>query len=146
MQGTSVDEDGITRQESGEYHKKLTSCCNTDHHLSCFTCKNYKFLLTCPVGGVHGQYTSYVSGLHFDVMNISLVPRLLPFFLHGEEPSLVPRPCAFVACSTKFAQRAWARSSRDACRRTRFYVTPDMAAPCCSIGCTQITTNGVGRT
>ena len=31
-------------------------------------------------------------------------------------PSLVPRPCAFVACSTKFAQRAWARSSRDVCR------------------------------
>ena len=30
--------------------------------------------------------TSYVSGLHFDVMNISLVPRLLPVFLHGEEP------------------------------------------------------------
>ena len=30
--------------------------------------------------------------------------------------SLVPRPCAFVACSTKFAQRAaWARSSRDVC-------------------------------
>ena len=30
-------------------------------------------------------------------------------------PSLVPRPYAFVACSTKFAQRAWACSSRDAC-------------------------------
>ena len=25
-------------------------------------------------------------------------------------------PFAFVACSTKFAQRAWARSSRDVCR------------------------------
>ena len=33
--------------------------------------------------------------------------------------SLVPRPCAFVACSTEFAQRAWARSSRDACRSLR---------------------------
>ena len=33
--------------------------------------------------------------------------------------SLVPRPCAFVACSTKFAQRAWARSSRDVCRSLR---------------------------
>ena len=29
--------------------------------------------------------------------------------------SLVPRPCAFVACSMKFAQRAWARSSRNVC-------------------------------
>ena len=29
--------------------------------------------------------------------------------------SIVPRLCAFVACSTKFAQRAWARSSRDVC-------------------------------
>ena len=27
--------------------------------------------------------------------------------------SLVPRPCTFVACSTKFAQKAWAHSSRD---------------------------------
>ena len=33
--------------------------------------------------------------------------------------SLVPRPCTFVACSTKFAQRAWARSSRDVCRSLR---------------------------
>ena len=33
--------------------------------------------------------------------------------------SLVPRPCAFVACSTKFAQRAWARSSRDVCHSLR---------------------------
>ena len=33
--------------------------------------------------------------------------------------SLVPRPCAFVACSTKFAQRAWARSSRDVCHSIR---------------------------
>ena len=33
--------------------------------------------------------------------------------------SLVPRPCAFVAYSTKFAQRAWARSSRDICRSLR---------------------------
>ena len=30
--------------------------------------------------------------------------------------SLVPRPCVFVTCSTKFTQRAWARSSRDVCR------------------------------
>ena len=34
--------------------------------------------------------------------------------------SLVPRPCAFVACSTKFTQRAWARSSHDVCHRTCF--------------------------
>ena len=33
----------------------------------------------------------------------------------GEIGSLVPRPCAFVACSMKFAQRAWARSSCDVC-------------------------------
>ena len=37
----------------------------------------------------------------------------------GLIPSLVPRPSAFVACSTKFAQRAWARSSRDVCRSLR---------------------------
>ena len=37
----------------------------------------------------------------------------------GLPPSLVPRPCAFVAYSTKFAQRAWARSSRDVCRSLR---------------------------
>ena len=30
--------------------------------------------------------------------------------------SLVPRPCAFIACSTKFTQKAWACSSRDMCR------------------------------
>ena len=30
-------------------------------------------------------------------------------------PSLVPRPCTFIACSTIFAQRAWARSSLDVC-------------------------------
>ena len=33
----------------------------------------------------------------------------------GLVPSLVPRPCVFVACSMKFTQRAWARSSRDVC-------------------------------
>ena len=33
--------------------------------------------------------------------------------------TLVPRPCAFVAFSTKFTQRAWARSSRDACHSLR---------------------------
>ena len=33
--------------------------------------------------------------------------------------SLIPRPCAFVACSTKFTQRAWACSSRDVCRSLR---------------------------
>ena len=38
--------------------------------------------------------------------------------------SLVPRPCAFVACSTKFAQRAWARSSRDVCH-SRIFTSPD---------------------
>ena len=32
-----------------------------------------------------------------------------------ENYSLVPRPCMFVACSTKFAQRPWARSSHDVC-------------------------------
>jgi len=30
--------------------------------------------------------------------------------------SLVLRPCAFIACSTKFTQKAWACSSRDMCR------------------------------
>ena len=29
--------------------------------------------------------------------------------------SLIPRLCTFVACSTKFAQRVWAHSSRDVC-------------------------------
>ena len=35
---------------------------------------------------------------------LTLTPTLTP-------PSLVPRPYAFVACSTKFTQRAWAHSS-----------------------------------
>ena len=43
---------------------------------------------------------------------LTLTPTLTP-------PSLVPRPCTFVACSTKFAQRAWARSSRDVCHSLR---------------------------
>ena len=56
--------------------------------------------------------------------------------LNLTEPSLVPRPCAFVACSTKFAQRAWAHSSRDACRSlrhdpsTRINDVIDELAPC----------------
>ena len=33
--------------------------------------------------------------------------------------SLIPRPCTFVACSTKFMQRAWACSSRDVCSSLR---------------------------
>ena len=37
----------------------------------------------------------------------------------GEKPSLVPRPCAFVACSTKFSQKAWSILSHDACRSLR---------------------------
>ena len=50
--------------------------------------------------------------------------------------SLVPRPCVFVACSKKFAQRAWARSSRDVCRSlcydpsTRINDVIDELAPC----------------
>ena len=50
--------------------------------------------------------------------------------------SLIPRPCVFVACSTKFAQRAWARSSRDACcslrhnPSTRVNDVIDELAPC----------------
>ena len=39
-------------------------------------------------------------------------------------PSLVPRPCTFVACSTKFAQRAWARSSCDVCH-SRVFMSAD---------------------
>ena len=34
--------------------------------------------------------------------------------------SLVPSPCAFVACGTKLAQRAWARSSHDVCHSLRY--------------------------
>ena len=50
--------------------------------------------------------------------------------------SLVPRPCEFVACSTKFVQRAWARSSCDGCRSlrndpsTRISDVIDELAPC----------------
>ena len=48
------------------------------------------------------------------------IQKFVDFYLaDGERGSLVPRTCAFVACSTKFAQRAWARSSRDACRSLR---------------------------
>ena len=56
-----------------------------------------------------------------------------------------PRPCAFVACSTKFAQRAWARSSRDVCRSRNFtshQIWPRRVAALV----VEITTNGVGRT
>ena len=38
--------------------------------------------------------------------------------------SLVPRPCTFVTCSTKFAQRAWARSPCDVCH-SRVFTSPD---------------------
>ena len=34
--------------------------------------------------------------------------------------SLIPRPCAFVACSMKFAQRAWAHSSCHVCHSDVF--------------------------
>ena len=48
--------------------------------------------------------------------------------------SLVPRLCVFVACSTKFAQRAWACSSCDVCRShnpsTRINDVIDELAPC----------------
>ena len=37
-----------------------------------------------------------------------------------EDLSLVPGPSAFITCSTKFTQRAWARSSRDVCHRHHF--------------------------
>ena len=63
----------------------------------------------------------------------------------GGGGSLVPRPCAFVACSTKFAQRAWARSSRDVCRSRNFtshQIWPRRVAALV----VEITTNGVGRT
>ena len=35
-----------------------------------------------------------------------------------------PGPARFVACSTKFAQRAWARSSRDVCH-SRIFTSAD---------------------
>ena len=37
------------------------------------------------------------------------------FSLVWDGASLIPRPCMFVACSTKFVQRAWAPSTRDVC-------------------------------
>ena len=52
------------------------------------------------------------------------------------KPNLVPRPCASITCSTKFAQMAWARSSRDVCRSlrhdpsTRTNDVTDELAPC----------------
>ena len=42
--------------------------------------------------------------------------------------SLVPTPCVFIACSTKFAQRAWAHSSRDVCH-SRIFTSPDNVLP-----------------
>ena len=48
---------------------------------------------------------------------LSLAKQVLTLWLRLPAiHSLVPRPSAFVACSTKFAQRAWTRSSRDVCR------------------------------
>ena len=50
--------------------------------------------------------------------------------------SLVPRPCTFVACSTKFMQKAWARLSHDVSRSlcynpsTRINDVIDELAPC----------------
>ena len=43
--------------------------------------------------------------------------------------SLIPRPCVFVACNTKFAQRAWAHSSRDVCH-SRIFTSPDNNVCC----------------
>ena len=45
----------------------------------------------------------------------------------------------FVACSTKFAQRAWARSSRDACRRCHFMLQQILQNRCVA----EISTNGL---
>ena len=55
--------------------------------------------------------------------------------LHTALVSLVPRPCAFVTCSTKFAQRAWARSSCDVCHSRIF--TSAQCLPCCLYTCTR---------
>ena len=49
--------------------------------------------------------------------------------------SLVPRPYAFVACSTKFAQRAWACSSRDVCH-SRIFTSADNNV--CLVACIHV--------
>ena len=79
-----------------------------------------------------------------DVTCMPSIPTMHYFFQHSLV-SLVPRPCAFVAYSTKFAQRAWARSSRDVCRSRNFtshQIWPRRVAALV----VEITTNGVGRT
>ena len=40
--------------------------------------------------------------------------------------NLVSRPCAFVACSKKVAQKAWSILSRDACRSLRHDHSPEI--------------------
>ena len=67
----------------------------------------------------HGNSTSNSSTYVTLCVQYSYVQNIAMWVEH----SLVPRPCTFIACSTKFMQRAWARSSRDVCRRTRFYVS-----------------------
>ena len=59
--------------------------------------------------------------------------------------SLIPRPCVFVACSTKFAQKAWSILSRYVCRRCTFMSHPAYhgIANFCHVA--EISTNGVSR-
>ena len=62
--------------------------------------------------------------------------QAFPSCCKQQKTSLIPRPCAFVTCSMKFAQRAWAHSSRDACcslrhnHSTRINDVIDELAPC----------------
>ena len=66
-------------------------------------------------------FLSCIGARTYDLLESLLAPTTLDeaTFETLVKTSLVPRPCAFVACSTKFAQRAWARSSRDVCRSLR---------------------------
>ena len=73
------------------------------------------------------------------IVHLSLITAYLysTYFGRGggcDAHSLVPRACAFIACSTKFAQRAWARSSRDVCHSRIF--TSAQCLPCCLYTCT----------
>ena len=40
--------------------------------------------------------------------------------------TLIPRPCAFVACSATFVQKAWSILSRDAYRSLRHDHSPEI--------------------
>ena len=78
-------------------------------------CEPWYIPTTCLLPNPHSS-SGYEGANHSNGLHNKLMTELIV--------NLVPRPCAFVACSTKFAQRAWARSSRDVCH-SRIFTSAD---------------------